>query len=124
MGKFWRLERSNHHFPEFLKKKKNFCGLLKRLLSPTLSSALIFSLALVLGLAYLWQTNLNATLGYQINDLQQQLDQLQLDNKKLNLSYIESQSMVNIVSRSADYNLVPITNLETVVPPTSALALK
>ena len=124
MCKFWRLEKCNHHFPELLKKKRDFSGLTKRFLSPANSLTVLVSLTLVLGLAYLVQTNINATKGYQIKDLENELAKLQEDNRDLRLSYVQSQSMSNIINKSTNYNLVPIGNVETVTPLGSAVALR
>ena len=108
MCKFFWQQKCNHHFPELTRKK----GLFK--LWQSKFSYLIIAVTIFSGVMYLIQTNITATKGYQIKDLQMKIDNLQEDYKKLNLSYIQMQSMANIVGKVSKTDLVPVTNVEVI----------
>ena len=93
-------------------------------LKPAVIVVLIGAAILGLGSLYLVQTNVNATAGYQMKDLQQRIDGLKQYNRKLNLAYIGLQSMDNVSAMSADLKLVPIGNLEIISPLDTAVAMK
>ena len=85
---------------------------------------LICGAILGLGSLYLVQTNVNATAGYQMKDLQRRIDGLKEYNRKLNLAYIGLQSMDNVIAESADLKMVPVGNVEIVTPLDTAVAMK
>ena len=123
MGRFWRREKSNHHFPE-LNKKKGFNSLTACFFCGTRGTAIIVAVTVLVGVAYLMQTNITATKGYQIHDLQRQVADLQESNTKLDLTYIQLQSMANIVNGASKSDLVPISKVEIISPVGSAVAMK
>ncbi|MEK7072441.1 MAG: hypothetical protein AAB969_02620 [Patescibacteria group bacterium] len=123
MCRDWRKEESNHHFPEF-RKKGNIIKMLLSLFTPKKLSVVIVSLTFVVTGAYLIQINLTATKGYEIKDLESKLNKLQADNKKLNLTYIELQSMANILEQVPKLNLVATENMEIITPAGSVVALR
>jgi hypothetical protein len=116
MCKFWKKfckkEKKNHHFPELVAKS----DLKNRLLEITHQKtglAVILILNLVAGIFYLTQTNITATYGFKIMDLEKELVILEAENKNLSLEYTKLQSIEKI-SQAVDYfKLVPINNSET-----------
>ena len=123
MCRDWKQEQCNHHFPE-LRKKRNIFRLLFSFMTPKKLSMVIVTLTFVVTGAYLMQINITATKGYEIKDLENRLSQLQEDHKKLNLSYIELQSMANILEQVPKLNLVATENLEIIKPADSVVALR
>ncbi|MFA6918547.1 MAG: hypothetical protein WC244_00305 [Patescibacteria group bacterium] len=123
MGRFWKHEKSNHHFPE-LNPKKGFGSLAACFLCGMKGTSLVVVITVLVGVAYLMQTNITATKGYQVNDLQRQLSDLQEVSTKLNLNYIQLQSMANIVNGASKSDLVPISRVEVISPVGSIVAMK
>lgn len=123
MCKFWRREKCNHHFPE-LNKRKDVLAFIKSGFRPLVAGPALLSLVVFFGFLYLVQTNINATKGYKIKDLEKQLTLLQKDNKKLKLDYVELQSMASIIDKSAELNLVPAGRVEVITVGGSAMALR
>jgi len=123
MCKFWKREKSNHHFPE-LNKRRDFFALLKHSGRPLIAGPVLLLIVFFVGFLYLVQTNINATKGYKIKDLEKQLTQLQKDNKELKLGYIELQSIANVIDKSAKLNLVPTGNVEVVTDQEPVMALR
>jgi len=58
------------------------------------------------GAFYLYQVNSIATKGYEVRDLQNQIQDLQKDSKKMEIHEVELRSMYNIEKASKDLNLV------------------
>jgi cell division protein FtsL len=123
MCRFWRRERCNHHFPELNKKTSMFRGVKK--LFTTMRVASILTVVIVgIGFVYLTQTNVSATQGYQIRELEDHIENLQKQNKRLNLEYIELQSMANIIERAEGLDLVAIDDVEVISSVGSSVALR
>lgn len=123
MCKEWRNNKSNHHFPELNKKGKSV-RIVKSLFSWSKITVLLVTLICVIGLTYLIQTNMAATQGFKMKELNQKVNELREQNKKLNLEYIELQSVANITEEVSNLNLVATDNLEIITPLGSSMALK
>jgi len=123
MGRFWRREKSNHHFPE-LNKKKGFASSVSCFFCGMKGTSLVVVITILIGVAYLMQTNITSTKGYQIHDLQRQVTELQEANTKLNLNYVQLQSMANIVNGASKTDLVPISRVEVISPAGSVVAMR
>lgn len=123
MCKFWKQEKCNHHFPE-LNKKKGLARFSELALSPSRLATVMIAVAVVVGISYLMQTNGSATDGYKIKDLEKRSAELKQENEKLNLEYIELQSMANVVDKVSNLSLVAIGDAEVVSPMASAVALR
>ncbi len=123
MCKFWKREKCNHHFPE-LNKRKDFLSFLGVCLNPWVAGPILLAIVFVFGFCYLVQTNITATKGYKIKDLESQLALLQKENKKLKLDYIGIQSIANITEKSATLNLVPAGKVEIITDLGSSMALR
>ena len=91
------------------KKKKSFCNFkfdLKTLV------IVVTLLIVTTGFLYLIEVNSAATKGYEIKDLEKEMDQLKEKNEKLRLSVIELQSIQKVNERVADLSMVAIKNVE------------
>lgn len=113
MCKFWRKEKCNHHFNE-LKAKINWRFKLWNGLTEKRAVIGIYVVVAALGIIYLAQTNLTATIGYQIKDLEKSISKLQSENGKLTIDYLKLQSMDRITASAANFNLVPAGSPEVV----------
>lgn len=120
--KLRRRESANHHFPELASSNdlRSWFWNLTRCRSSLLA---LIALNILAGFFYLTQTNLSATSGIEIRQLETQLARLQDENAKLNLSYINLQSMDQIVSGAASLKLVPADNVEIISADPGAIAL-
>ncbi|MFA5029299.1 MAG: hypothetical protein WC518_00930 [Patescibacteria group bacterium] len=123
MCKLWKKEESNHHFPE-LNKKKKIVSIVKSCFGWNKLSLVLVALTITIGLTYLFQTNATVADGYKIKGLEDKINSLKEENKKLNLKSIELQSMANISSQVADLNLVTTKDIEIITPVGSAVALR
>ncbi|MFA5124334.1 MAG: hypothetical protein WC473_00705 [Patescibacteria group bacterium] len=118
MCKFWKKEKCNHHFKE-LKTKINWRLQVWNSLTGKRSLIGIYVVAAILGIVYLTQTNLTATIGYQIKDLENGITKLQSENGRLTINYLKLQSMDQITASAVDFNLVPAGSPEIVMVRTS-----
>ncbi|MFA6227977.1 MAG: hypothetical protein WC668_02205 [Patescibacteria group bacterium] len=118
MCKFWKKEKCNHHFQE-LKTKISWRLQVWNGLTKRRSLIGIGIVVAVLGIVYLTQTNLTATIGYQIKDLENGIAKLQSENGRLTINYLKLQSMDQITASAADLNLIPAGSPEIVMIRTS-----
>lgn len=123
MCRDWKQKGSNHHFPE-LNRKRKISRLMVKFFTPSRVTMVLVAFTVVIGVTYLMQTNVAATKGYKIKDLEKNISELKERNKKLNLKYIELQSMANIIDSVSDLNLVTTGNIEVITPISSAVALR
>jgi len=123
MGKFWKKEEHNHHFPE-LNRRYQIISRLKGLFSPNKLAITLTVLTVVTGFVYLTQTNSVATKGYQIRELDEKLSVLKEDNRQLNLNYIELQSMAKVIEEANNLNLVASSDIQVITPLGSSVALR
>jgi hypothetical protein len=80
----------------------------------SLSSVLV-SVVFVFGAFYLYQVNDLATKGYEIKDIENRIQSLEKESKKMQIREVELRSMYNIEKSTQDLNLVSpqsITYLE------------
>jgi len=71
--------------------------------------SLIFAIAVgacVCGACYLYQVNDIATKGYEIRELEDKIQELNKESKKMEIHEVELRSMYNIEKASQDLNLV------------------
>ncbi|HLN18882.1 MAG TPA: hypothetical protein VK255_01800 [Patescibacteria group bacterium] len=83
---------------------------------------LAFSL-ISLGAYYLYQVNDLATKGYEIKDMETQIQQLQKEGKKMQIREIELRSMYNLEKATQDLDLINAQNV-TYVEMKSPVAMK
>lgn len=72
-------------------------------------TALLLLTTLVIG--YLALTNSNATAGYELRALEQQLDTLREDTRRLELRSLSMQSMDALTAQVADQGFIPVANV-------------
>lgn len=118
--KLFRREKINHHFPELKRQFSQFRAI--NWISRQHLAVGVIVLALCCGMAYLLQTNITATQGYQIKDLEQQLADAKDHHDQLQLKYIELQSMTNVAERANDLNLVAASEVAVISPTASVVA--
>ena len=123
MCRDWKLQKCNHHFPELNKKTRIIKTIFKFFNSEKMSLVAI-ALVFIIGAVYLMQINITSTNGYKIKELENRLNQLKADNKKLNLSYIELQSMAKVMAEVPNLNLVVSDKIEIITPAGSAVAMR
>lgn len=68
----------------------------------------------VFGALYIWQTNTVSTKGYAISELEQQIKQLEHENRRLDVRIAEYSSMKSIEQRLGQISLVPADSVEYV----------
>lgn len=88
------------------------------------TASVLVAVSFMIGFVYLVQTNISATKGYEIKDLEQKLEILKEKNDKLNLQYIELQSVANITNEVSNLNLVASSDVDVVTPLGSSVALR
>lgn len=123
MCRDWKLGKCNHHFPELKKKTRIIKTILGFCTSEKMSLVAIVSVFLI-GAIYLMQINITSTDGYKIKDLEKRINQLQTDNKKLNLAYIELQSMAKVMAEVPNLNLVASDKIEIITPAGSTVVMR
>lgn len=84
---------------------------------------IIFSFLIIFSLAYFWQVTSLSIKGFQIKDLDKQIQQLKKDSQKMELEITVEKSMMNVDERVKGLNLVAVQNVEylNVVNPSVAL---
>jgi len=120
MRSLFRREKLNHHFPELKRQFSQFRAI--NWISRQHLAVGVIVLALCCGMAYLLQTNITATQGYQIKDLEQQLADAKENHDQLQLKYIELQSMTKVAERATDLDLVVATDVAVISSINSVVA--
>lgn len=75
------------------------------------ASVSVIVLVLLFGAFYLWEVNDLATKGFEIRDLEKQIQELAKNNKRMQIREVELKSMYNIEKSSRDLNLVSPQNI-------------
>lgn len=83
----------------------------KTLDSTTQINLILLSLIVILGLTYLFVINSLSTKGYEIKKLQSQLNQLESEQKSLQVQASNLQSIDHIQQTAKLLNFVPATNV-------------
>ncbi|MDP2918300.1 MAG: cell division protein FtsL [bacterium] len=78
----------------------------------------------LVSLFYLTQGNQVATKGYEIKDLENKLNNLKEENRKLELEAASLQSVRNVEEGAKKLNMVPIEKMSYVTTSGTAVALK
>lgn len=84
----------------------------------------IFFLLIIFGLAYFWQINSLSTQGFQIKELENNIQLLKEENQKLELEAARQQSMLNIDEQIQGLGLVAVNQVEYLRPVGPAVAVK
>ncbi|MFA6271948.1 MAG: hypothetical protein WC693_02450 [Patescibacteria group bacterium] len=83
----------------------------------------VVALTVLVGFVYLVQVNTVSTGGFKIKDLSQRAEDLQRENKKLEMQVSELQSLRTIKEASKDMELVGVSRMDYVTLSPSEVAL-
>lgn len=85
--------------------------------------AIVFSFLIIFSLAYFWQVTSLSIKGFQIKNLDKQIQQLKKDSQKLELEVTAEEAMMNVDERVKGLNLVAVQKVEylNVISPVVAL---
>jgi hypothetical protein len=95
------LSMSDKKTPKIEPKQKGSA----KILFLSLSSVLVL-MVFVFGAFYLYQVNDLATKGYEIRDIENRIQTLEKESKKMQIKEVELRSMYNIEKSTQDLNLV------------------
>jgi len=84
---------------------------------------IIFFLMIFSGFAYLGLINNVAARGFEIKDLENRVEALRVDSKKLELKANELQSIQEITKAKDEFNLVEISKIDYIKTTTPTVAL-
>ncbi|MBI3626822.1 hypothetical protein HY224_02145 [Candidatus Uhrbacteria bacterium] len=84
----------------------------------------LMSLAVMLGVAYVWQINSLSTYGYQIRALENQAATLKKDNKDLENKMVNLRSMVHLEDKIEKLAMESAAKVEYLNPVTNQIAQK
>lgn len=76
--------------------------------------ATLGAIVLLFGFWYVAQTNALSAKGFALRDLEKQLTELQIENRRLGVELAELQSLRSLETRLATINLVPVGQVEYV----------
>lgn len=94
----------------FKKKNKGFFAKFRFSLKSLV--VIVALLILTSGFIYILEVNSAATKGYKIKDLEKKIEDIKKENKEMQLSIIELQSIQRINQRVADLSLVAVERVE------------
>ena len=84
---------------------------LKRLIFSASFRAVLLVFIFVFSFLYVWQTNVIATKGYEISDLEGNIKELEIENRRLEVKIAEHTSMNSIQDRLGNSELVPVDHV-------------
>jgi len=87
---------------------------LKRLAMSHTARVALFVFCVVAGFLYIWQTNTVSTKGYMITELEQNIRQLEYENRKIEVEIAEKSSLTSVEQRLDDVKLVAVDHVEYV----------
>lgn len=71
-------------------------------------NALIFSLVMVIGIAYIAEVNRASTRGYQMRDLEKRIDVLSVENEQLEYQVAAKESVDHVTANLRMLGMVPV----------------
>ncbi len=90
----------------------------------TTCRALLLGCILVFGVLYLFKINTVSTQGFVISDLETKIEQLERDNKRLDVQVATNRSMKSIEERLQGMEFVAAGEMQYVHPVGTAVALR
>tara|TARA_Y100000031_G_C8130637_1_gene342724 strand:- start:273 stop:548 length:276 start_codon:yes stop_codon:yes gene_type:complete len=84
----------------------------------------ILALVLLIGFAYIVQVNRSTTKGYQIRDLETRIEQLGIENQRLEIEVAGNRSVAAVDERVKMLGMVPTETPDYVSAGTPTVALK
>jgi uncharacterized membrane protein (DUF106 family) len=85
-------------------------------------SILIFSIILITGFIYLWQMNCLVNQDYKLRSFQKDLKALQEENKKLQATMAQMQSLPKLQEATQNLNLLKADNISYLSSPKEKMA--
>lgn len=87
-------------------------------------NVLIFSIILVMGFVYLWQMNSLVSHDYKMRAFQKELKTLSEENKKLQATIAQLQSLPKLQEATQNLNLLSVENISYLESPKEKVAIK
>lgn len=84
----------------------------------------IFILLIIFGLTYFWRVNSISTQGFQIKELEKNIQLLKEENQRLELEAARQQSILNIDEQVQELGLVEVSKVEYLKPVGPVVAVK
>lgn len=84
---------------------------------------LLVSATIVLGVLYIWQVNVAATRGFTMRDLDREIEELRLENDRLNMDVAHLRSADSVTTRMKMLGLRPVQTIEYVTPGGGSVAI-
>lgn len=84
----------------------------QRIADHTAFRVMLGAFVLLLGFWYVGQTNTLSAKGFALRDLEKQLNDLQSENRRLDVELAEKQSLRSLELRLHEVNLVPVGQVE------------
>lgn len=85
-------------------KKKSIKGFIN-------SAVLIFSIILISGVAYLYSINSSAVKGYQVKQIEKEIQELKKENENLKIKEAQLKSLYHIEESSKNLNMGDLKNI-------------
>ncbi len=101
---------------------KTQSNILSKLESTWGRRALILAI-LVVGALYIWQVNLAATAGFTMRDIERDIEEVKMEQKRLDMEVARLQSVESVASRVTMLGLVPAGEVEYIAT-SDAVALR
>ncbi len=120
MGKFV-IKRKVHELRQkyFITRKVALANGAQKAFSVYMGAVII-----IFGLAYVWQINNTATLGYQMKDLEYKASELATSTHGLRVKIAEVQSTARVLERLEGTGMVPVGNVAYLSALSSEVALR
>ncbi len=83
---------------------------------------LLFAI-LVIGSLYIWQVNLAATAGFTMRDIERDIEEVKMEQKRLDMEVARLQSVESVASRVMMLGLVPAGEVDYIAT-SDAVALR
>ena len=85
----------------------------KTKIKPTLSllNVLVFSLVMVIGVAYIAEVNRSSSKGFEMKDLQKRIDTLSVQNQQLEYQVAEKESVDHVTTHLKMLGMVPVDHV-------------
>lgn len=83
----------------------------------------LFTATFALGVLYVWQVNVAATRGFAMRELEQSIDELQLENERLNMDVARLQSIDSVSMRMKMLGFTEVDRIEYLSPGEGVVAI-
>ena len=77
----------------------------------------------VLGIGYIWQVNVGATAGFTLRAMEQDIEVLQMEQERLDITIARLQSIDSVSTRVQMLGLTEVQNVQYVTPGQGSVAI-